>query len=43
MGRRLLMLWLLGGVFFGYGSALVELVHGSAHCHHREAVEAPAP
>ncbi len=32
MGRKILVLWLLGGVFFGYGSALFELVHeGKGH------------
>ena len=41
MARRLLALWLLGGVVVGYGSALVELAGGAARCHHAE--PAPAP
>lgn len=42
MARKLLILWLLGGVVVGYGSALVELVHGGApHCHRESTPDAP--
>jgi hypothetical protein len=42
MARKLVMLWLLGGVFVGYGSALFEVVHGGGgHCHRSEPPPTP--
>jgi hypothetical protein len=43
MARKLLILWLLGGVFVGYGSALLELAHGGGPTCHRSVTPPEAP